>query len=300
MKSMNLHQQNLDLRLSIGGPFNNLPEKLNGSDQESGVTDVNNRVDIRRRHGKRKREEDPNNNPPFKNRRGNFTNNVDLNKPDPPLQISYPYSSLQYVPFFNGYGYAYPCLVPYWPPDESPVGCRIVSDDGVSNKKSGSCGSSPVCSSSVVSDNHHHSSSSLEGGCSNSSNSSISMKHVKPKPCNKKFVEDESSQVKKSSSSSMENGKPPKPQIQTQNNVASFEQMPCVSTTGIGPNGTKIVTTGFLYRYSNLEVSILCVCHGRSFSPAEFVKHGGGGEVSHPLKHITVLPPNGFFPSSIR
>lgn len=140
----------------------------------------------------------------------------------------------------------------------------------------------------------------ISGGCSNSSNSSISMKHVKPKPCNKKFVEDESSQVKKSSSSSMENGKPPKPQIQTQNSVASFEQMPCVSTTGIGPNGTKIVTTGFLYRYSNLEVSILCVCHGRSFSPAEFVKHGGGGEVSHPLKHITVLPPNGFFPSSIR
>lgn len=157
------HQQNLDLRLSIGGPFTSLPEKLNGSDQESGVTDVNNRVDIRRRHGKRKREEDPNNNPPFKNRKGNLTNNVDLNKPDPPLPISYPYSSLQYLPFFNAYGYAYPCLVPYWPPGESPVRCRSVSDDGVSNKKSGSSGSSPVCSSSVVSDNHHHSSSSLEG-----------------------------------------------------------------------------------------------------------------------------------------
>ncbi|XP_022159828.1 uncharacterized protein LOC111026132 [Momordica charantia] len=94
----------------------------------------------------------------------------------------------------------------------------------------------------------------------------------------------------------MENGKPPKPQIQTRN-IPSLQQMPCVSTTGVGPNGKTI--TGFLYKYSNLEVSILCVCHGESFAPAEFVKHAGGAEVSHPLRHITVLPTN-VIPSAIR
>ncbi|CAK9323646.1 unnamed protein product [Citrullus colocynthis] len=289
---------NLDLALSIGGTSRNLPEKSNGSDEESGLTDVKNRGEIRRRQGKRKREEDRNN-PPWKKEKkleGVLMNNVDLHKPDPALQIPYPSSSLQYVQFLNGHGYAFPCFVPYWAAaGESLVGCRSVSDVGFSNKKSGSCGSSPVCSSSIISDNYQ-SSSSHEGGSSNSSNSSISMNHVKPKPSSEKFVE-ESSNIKKSSS--MENGKPPKSQIKSQN-VTSFDQMPCVSTIGVGPNGTKIITTGLLYRYSNMEVSILCVCHGRSFSPAEFVKHGGGGEVSHPLKHITVLPPNGILPSSIR
>ncbi|XP_068665599.1 AFP homolog 2-like isoform X2 [Aristolochia californica] len=65
-------------------------------------------------------------------------------------------------------------------------------------------------------------------------------------------------------------------------------QMPCVSTTGDGPNGKTIM--GFLYRYTKTEVSIVCVCHGSSFSPAEFVKHAGGSDVSHPLKHIIVVP----------
>lgn len=69
---------------------------------------------------------------------------------------------------------------------------------------------------------------------------------------------------------------------------SSLAQMPCVSTTGNGPNGKTI--TGFLYRYTKTEVSIICVCHGSSFSPAEFVEHAGGVDVSHPLRHITVVP----------
>ncbi|XP_044502772.1 uncharacterized protein LOC123223598 isoform X2 [Mangifera indica] len=81
--------------------------------------------------------------------------------------------------------------------------------------------------------------------------------------------------------------KPPKPQIQNQTTI-SLPQMPCVSTTGNGPDGKTI--NGFLYRYSKLEVSIICVCHGTSFSPAEFVQHAGGRDVSNPLKHITVIP----------
>ncbi|VFQ68525.1 unnamed protein product [Cuscuta campestris] len=65
--------------------------------------------------------------------------------------------------------------------------------------------------------------------------------------------------------------------------------MPCVSTKGEGPNGRKI--EGFLYRYKKgEEVRIVCVCHGSFLTPAEFVKHAGGGDVSHPLKHIIVTP----------
>ncbi|KAF5954642.1 hypothetical protein HYC85_007498 [Camellia sinensis] len=78
--------------------------------------------------------------------------------------------------------------------------------------------------------------------------------------------------------------KPPKPKTQS---VPSFSQMPCVSTTGNGPNGKTI--TGFLYRYTKTEVSIVCVCHGSSFSPAEFVEHAGGKDITHPLRHITVI-----------
>ncbi|CAL9041177.1 unnamed protein product [Musa banksii] len=65
------------------------------------------------------------------------------------------------------------------------------------------------------------------------------------------------------------------------------ERMPCVSTRGDGPNGTRI--EGFLYKYrKGEEVKIVCVCHGSFFTPAEFVKHAGGGEVAHPLRHIVV------------
>lgn len=82
-------------------------------------------------------------------------------------------------------------------------------------------------------------------------------------------------------------GKPPKPQTHSQN-TPSLPHMPCVSTTGNGPNGKTI--NGFLCRYTKTEISIVCVCHGTSFSPAEFVLHAGGTDVSQPLKQITVIP----------
>ncbi|XP_027337829.1 ninja-family protein AFP3 [Abrus precatorius] len=78
--------------------------------------------------------------------------------------------------------------------------------------------------------------------------------------------------------------KPPKPLSQ----VSSLPQMPYVSTKGNGPNGKTV--NGFLYRYTKSEVSIVCVCHGSTFSPAEFVQHAGGTDISHPLRHITVIP----------
>lgn len=74
---------------------------------------------------------------------------------------------------------------------------------------------------------------------------------------------------------------------------SGIEDMPCVFTIGNGPNGRKV--EGILYKYGKgEEVRIMCVCHGSFFSPAEFVKHAGGGDVEHPLRHIVVNP----FPSA--
>ncbi|KAJ4886036.1 nuclear transport factor 2 (NTF2) family protein / RNA recognition motif (RRM)-containing protein [Raphanus sativus] len=88
-----------------------------------------------------------------------------------------------------------------------------------------------------------------------------------------------------------ETGKPPKPRSngnKVNGSMLPFAQMPCVTSTGNGPEGKTV--NGFLYRYSNSEVTIICVCHGTSFSPAEFIIHAGGTHVSHPLRHITVVP----------
>lgn len=82
---------------------------------------------------------------------------------------------------------------------------------------------------------------------------------------------------------------PSRPEAHSQHQQASvLARMPCVSTTGNGPNGKTV--SGFLYRYTKNEVSIVCVCHGDSFSPAGFVEHAGGIDITHPLKHITIFP----------
>ncbi|XP_018470098.2 ninja-family protein AFP2 [Raphanus sativus] len=64
--------------------------------------------------------------------------------------------------------------------------------------------------------------------------------------------------------------------------------MPCVFTKGDGPNGRRV--DGILYKYGKVgeEVRIMCICHGSFLTPAEFVKHGGGGDVDRPLRHIVV------------
>ncbi|KAG9152154.1 hypothetical protein Leryth_019710 [Lithospermum erythrorhizon] len=65
--------------------------------------------------------------------------------------------------------------------------------------------------------------------------------------------------------------------------------MPCVFTKGDGPNGRRV--DGILYKYGKgEEVRIMCVCHGNFLSPAEFVTHAGGSDVTHPLKHIVINP----------
>ncbi|KAK1437696.1 hypothetical protein QVD17_03492 [Tagetes erecta] len=73
----------------------------------------------------------------------------------------------------------------------------------------------------------------------------------------------------------------------------SMEDMPCVFTQGDGPNGR--VVEGILYKYGKGEqVKIMCICHGSFLSPAEFVKHAGGTDFLHPLKHIVVKPSSSF------
>uniref|UniRef100_A0A0A9D269 Ninja-family protein n=1 Tax=Arundo donax TaxID=35708 RepID=A0A0A9D269_ARUDO len=68
-----------------------------------------------------------------------------------------------------------------------------------------------------------------------------------------------------------------------------MEDMPMVSSRVDGPNTRKI--DGFLYKYNKGEqVRIVCVCHGNFLTPAEFVKHAGGGDVANPLRHIVVNP----------
>ncbi|KAG5603218.1 hypothetical protein H5410_034588 [Solanum commersonii] len=60
--------------------------------------------------------------------------------------------------------------------------------------------------------------------------------------------------------------------------------------TGNGPNGKTI--NGLLCKYDDkMEINIVCVCHGKSFTPSQFVEHAGGVDLSQPLKHITVIPP---------
>lgn len=75
------------------------------------------------------------------------------------------------------------------------------------------------------------------------------------------------------------------------------EDMPMVSYKAAeGPSGGGRKTDGFLYKYrKGEEVRIVCVCHGSFLTPAEFVKHAGGGEVTNPLRHIVVNPQQSVF-----
>jgi Tify domain binding domain len=85
------------------------------------------------------------------------------------------------------------------------------------------------------------------------------------------------------------NGVSPVPNANSLGRTNSMvDEMPCVSTRG--ENGRTI--EGFLYNFrkGGAEVRIVCVCHGSFLTPAEFVKHAGGGDVTNPLRHITVNP----------
>ncbi|XP_009797015.1 uncharacterized protein [Nicotiana sylvestris] len=64
-----------------------------------------------------------------------------------------------------------------------------------------------------------------------------------------------------------------------------LKTMPSV-TTSINEKQTE----GILYSFGKeKQVSIVCLCHGMFFTPAEFVKHNGGNEVDNPMKYIKVI-----------
>ncbi|OIT21220.1 ninja-family protein afp2, partial [Nicotiana attenuata] len=61
-----------------------------------------------------------------------------------------------------------------------------------------------------------------------------------------------------------------------------LKTMPRVTTSIDGKQ-----TEGILYNFGkDKRVSIVCLCHGMFFTPAEFVKHNGGNEVDNPMKYI--------------
>ncbi|EXB99097.1 hypothetical protein L484_007004 [Morus notabilis] len=241
--------------------------------------------------------------------------------------VQYPYAPVQFVPYASGF--AYPCVVPCWaPPGGSeksvfqpvarrgfrpfvahpsfglslPNGCDSEkSGDGSSETRTPSSYSSPEQNrkeGSKPNDNKCNS-SEVQSCCSHQTNNidhHEDREEAKPGFESLRLEESISTTENPSPNSLMETkmditGKPPRPQSLSRNITpppTALPQMPCVSTRGNGPNGKTV--RGFLYKYTNSEVSIVCVCHGSTFSPAEFVQHAGGTDVSHPLKHITVIP----------
>ncbi|KAM5563020.1 ninja-family protein AFP4 [Rosa sericea] len=240
----------------------------------------------------------------------------------------YPYAPVQFVPYSNGF--AYPCVVPCWAPDGGGGGGGFrqfqanqdLGNNGCNPEQNGKTASwnngSPICSSSTVSE--HYSAASHEGGSSDTrshssrlsgsigkknkarSDRTVTSHSIEPNSRgNENLVvqpkEEPAPEITEPIPFSKQRPptppketktEPPKPQTKNTQKSPSMPQMPYVSTTGNGPDGKTV--HGFLYRYSQPEISIVCVCHGSTFSPAEFVQHAGGTDVSQPLRHITVIP----------
>ncbi|GMI66366.1 hypothetical protein HRI_000305900 [Hibiscus trionum] len=242
----------------------------------------------------------------------NFYLNAELNHPSAypvfPVRVRYPYPHLQFVPVANGFPYSCVNSMPSWGCDarNGQVAVQPVAmngglqtghvhhpngydseqnnSKGEKNKKTGSNGSS-TDSSSVI--NCSTPSNQMDSAQSNDKCSNGGIEKAAPPSMH--VAESTSLNPRKAPGKpvlSNEMGKPPKPRAPPIHDVLG--DMPCVSTTGNGADGKTI--NGFLYRYTKSEVSIICVCHGNSFTPAEFVQHAGGNDVSHPLRHITVIP----------
>ncbi|XP_074361543.1 ninja-family protein AFP3-like [Apium graveolens] len=71
--------------------------------------------------------------------------------------------------------------------------------------------------------------------------------------------------------------------------IANSNEFEILTYTTI--SGRKI--NGYLSKYNQEETRILCACHGFSMTPAEFIKHAGGGDVAFLERHITVQPVGG-------
>ncbi|WJX91877.1 hypothetical protein P8452_73595 [Trifolium repens] len=315
----------LDLGLSIGGAFKKpvqkskpeLESSLNsGQNQSNEMQKMDQKREIqtlRRMEAKRKREQkkgtenrfgepEPECEPVYKKEKMEFVNGaVSWMAPFQVVQAQQ-YGAVQFVPLNNG------MALPFWLGSEKNVG----GIDGVSfnggDGKVKSNGDSSRCSSSAVSD--YQSSSREDGGSTDSHSRShsansfaepIELKNSKEINIRKNQPEEIASchplrnhnNVKESQTHRPNNMQLQQNQMKHNAQPATIPikkplpQMPYVSTKGNGPNGKTV--NGFLYTYSKCdEVSIVCVCHGSTFSPAEFVQHAGGTDITHPLRHITV------------
>ncbi|XP_072965185.1 uncharacterized protein [Typha angustifolia] len=235
------------------------------------------------------------------------------------IPVAYPFHQVQYVPIPNGFGF--PCVMPCWAPTLSmvernvlhPVACRGLPVAVSGANPNGDCNvdenggkgiGAPLLAGSAVSGS---SSSGLSDQKSGSIQGSSSCSDSRSHSSTTMAMQQHSSEATKGNaeklisstaqSNLMKNVKEPTAFISVNKSIStddsrtgdnSLPRMPCVSTTGDGPSGRTI--TGFLYKYSKSEISIVCTCHGSSFSPAEFVKHAGGSCTSHPLRQIVVVP----------
>ncbi|XP_042439290.1 protein NINJA homolog 1-like [Zingiber officinale] len=220
------------------------------------------------------------------------------------LPIVYPYHRVHYVPVPNGIQFPYvmpysnrnmlrPVAahgLPFQANPKAPSSSGLNGGKGLNTSTPAKTDSTASSSSSLS----NHQSGSVRGGGSTSSGDSrkqaipekaeqsianmlVPTDDVQPGvKSNTKSPERKASVSKTSASRTAGTPPPPPPR-----------RMPLVSATGDGPNGKTI--TGFLHSYTNSEVRILCVCHGISLTPAEFVGHAGATDVSQPLKQIVVV-----------
>ncbi|RWV91050.1 hypothetical protein GW17_00046695 [Ensete ventricosum] len=243
-----------------------------------------------------------------------------------PFPVMYPHQQVQYVPVPNGFGFPY--VMPCWAPTISaaagglnrlerkvfqPVSGRGFPDQGTAagpcdGDSSGSKGieAAKVVNTSLDSDSSGSSSSAISdrrsgsfGGGSISSGDSRNHRSLQK---TEKLVAPSSMAEGGSGNNAQasfltSNAKPARFGAQLERvgpvnksgKPSALPRIPLVSATGDAPQGRTI--HGLLYRCTKSEVRILCVCHGNSFTPAEFVRHAGGAEVSQPLKRIVVVQP---------
>ncbi|URD90194.1 ninja-family protein [Musa troglodytarum] len=226
-----------------------------------------------------------------------------------PVPVMHPCHQVQYVGVPNGLGL--PCLMPYWAPTISAAtggfhgfernACRPAACRGVAVHAATTCPSdggwevgnlapkmdSTGSNSSGVDDRRSRlirGGSSVSSGCSKCKSST--QKAAKPASSS---VSNAGEVLRRAVSLTT----PVAVAREWKTGIAADDSspllgMPRVSTTGDGPSGRTI--SGYLYRYDKSAVSIMCACHGKSFTPAEFVRHAGGSNASDPLRQIVVVP----------
>ncbi|WOL15562.1 ninja-family protein [Canna indica] len=236
----------------------------------------------------------------------------------PPFPMMYPYHQVQCVAMPNGSGF--PCVVPFWAPAAAsvadgaqrfegnvhqpmafrsfagPATTSSCPSNACSNASKGIASAEVENTGSSSSEISSHRSRPIQGGSSSSidskSNSISSPRNAEEKRSEAPLREEGTDKLLPSAAQSCNSVSKLNKRIKvaderTGNSSTLLRMPPRVSTTGDGPNGRTI--DGFLHVCSKSEISIVCVCHGSSFTPAEFVKHAGGTNISQALRQIVMV-----------